>query len=281
MRAHVPVSQPMPLAWIRARARAPRALAVATLLVLCLAGLRSLAEDPAPRAVRPAGRSCLPDVRAEGVAQTFVRSWLSWRAGEPDPVAQRMVPRDVEVSAAPPAGVGQRVDWTAPVADECLRASVRRVTVAAAAGSLPTWHVAVPVSTTRGGAYISGAPAIVGPPTASRPGLSRPEIEIDDPALEAIVARVVRHYLRRDASDLAADLSPGTRVSLPDGRLALAGIDAVTWADPGRVAAAAVTARTAGGTRLPLRYELALIRRGGRWLVSGIDTTPHDPEVGR
>jgi hypothetical protein len=271
----------MPLAWIRVRARAPRAVAVATLLVLCLAGLRSLAEGPSPRAARPAGRSCLPDVRAEGAAQTFVRSWLSWRAGEPDPVAQQMVPRDIDVSALPPAGVRQRVDWTAPVADECLRGSARRVTVAAAAGGLPAWHVAVPVSTTRDGARISGAPAIVGPPIASGAGLSRPEIEIDDPPLAAIVARVIRHYLQRDASDLAADLSPGTRVSLPDGPFALAGIDAVTWANPGRVAAAAVTARTARGTRLPLRYELALVRRGGRWLVSGIDTTPHDPEVGR
>jgi hypothetical protein len=192
-----------------------------------------------------------------------------------------MVPRDVDVSALPPAGVRQRIDWTAPVADECLRGSARRVTVAAAAGSLPTWHVVVPVSTTRDGARVSGVPAIVGPPSASGPGLNRPEVEIDDPPLEAIVARVVRHYLQRDATDLAADLSPGTRVSLPDGRLALAGIDAVTWADPGHVAAAAVTARTARGARLPLRYELALIRRGGRWLVSGIDTKPHDPEVGR
>jgi hypothetical protein len=281
MRSHVPVSQPVLLAWMRARARAPRVVAVTTLLVLCIAGLRSIAEGPPRRTARAAARSCMPDVRAEGAAETFVRSWLSWRAGEPDPVAQRMVPRDVDVSAAPPAGGRQLVDWTTPVADECLPQSVRRVVVAAAAGSPPTWHVAVAVTTTRDGARISGAPAIVGPPIASQPGLSRPEVEIDDPSLEAVVARVIRHYLQRDASDLAADLSPGTRVSLPDGPLALAGIDAVTWADPGRVAAAAVTARTARGTRLPLRYELALTRRGGRWLVSGIDTTPHDPEVGR
>jgi hypothetical protein len=256
-------------------------VAITALLLLCIAGLRSIAEGPQRRTPRAAAPSCLPDVRAEGVAQTFVRSWLSWRAGELDRVAQRMAPRDVDVSASPPAGVRQRVDWTAPVADECLRGFMRRVTVAAAAGGFPMWHVAVPVSTTRDGAQISGAPAIVGPPIASGPGLGRPEVEIDDPPLEAIVARVIRHYLQRDASDLAADLSPGTRVSLPDGPLALTGIDAVTWADPGRVAAAAVTARTPRGARLPLRYELVLIRRGGRWLVSGIDTTPHDPEVGR
>ena len=71
---------------------------------------------------------------ADGRARTVLTSG-SREHGEPDPVAQQMAPRDVDVSTSPPAGVRQRVDWTAPVADECLRGSVRRVTVAAAAGS--------------------------------------------------------------------------------------------------------------------------------------------------
>ena len=133
----------------------------------------------------------------------------------------------------------------------------------------------------REGLVVSGAPAIVGPPRVDTTALTRAEAEVSDRTLESTVARVLRHFLRRDADDLNAELAPRTALTLPDVPLKLVGIDVVTWAHPGRVAAAALTAEAPDGARLPLRYELSVARRGGRWLVTGIETNTNDQEVHR
>jgi hypothetical protein len=278
MAGRVPRIEPVSLASIRARARAPKVLAVATLTLLCAAGLRSLVI---PRRVSSTvGRAlCARDADAEGLAQTFVRSWLSWGSAGQREVG-RLAARDADLAVDPSPKRSQRIDWTAVVGDVCSAAAERRITVAAASAA-SLWHVAVPVSVTRRGVVVSGAPAVVGPPRVDAAALTRPEPEVADPALEATVSRVLRHFLNRDAADLVADMAPGTETTLPDVVLTPSPIDVVTWARPGRVVAATLIARAPDGARLPLRYELGVARRGGRWVVTGIETNTNDREVPR
>ena len=269
MAVRVPRIESTSLVSIRARARAPKAVALATLALLCAAGLRSFVAPH--RVSATVGRVfCSPDSEAEGVAQTFVRSWLSWGTEQRGQVG-RLAARDADLAVDPSPSRSQRVDWTAVIGDVCTAAADRRITVAAAS-TAALWHVAVPISRTQRGVVVNGAPAIVGPPRVDTTVLTRPEPEVGDSALEATVSRVLRHFLQRDAADLAADLAPGTESTLPDVALNPSAIDVVTWVRPGRVVAATLVARAPGGARLPLRYELGVARRGGRWLVTGIET---------
>jgi hypothetical protein len=278
MPGRVPRSEPISLLSVRARARAPRVLAIATMALLCVAGARSLL---APRSVPAAAIriQCTGDVEAEGFAETFVRSWLSWGTSAQS-TARALATRDSDIAITAPPGASRRIRWTAPVADECAGEGRRRIVVAAAADTELS-HVAVSVSRSPRGLIVSGAPAIVGPPRIDPNALTAPETEIADRTLEEVVTRVLRHYLRRDGADLDADLAPGARISLPDAPLSVTAVDVVTWVRPGRTVAVSATARTADGARLPLRYELSVARSAGRWLVARIESNTNDPEVHR
>jgi len=70
-------------------------------------------------------------------------------------------------------------------------------------------------------------------------------------------------------------------VTLPTQPLLLADVEAVTWVSRARLVAVAITATDRDGRRLPLRYELAPVRRSGRWLVNTVDVNPLPPEATR
>jgi hypothetical protein len=108
---------------------------------------------------------------------------------------------------------------------------------------------------------------------------SRPQLEVDDHTLRAVVTRVMRHYMARDADDLAADLAPRVAVSVPAEPLKLVDVFAVTWVSAGTRVAATVVVGDRAGDRMTLRYELPVRRLGGRWLVAGVHTDPTDQEV--
>jgi hypothetical protein len=148
------------------------------------------------------------------------------------------------------------------------------VTVAVDDGAAMS-YLAVTVGRDRGGRlFVTGAPALVGPPATATGASSDAEVEVDDSVLRDVVGRVVRHYVSGDRADLAADLDAGAKVTLPSDRLQVADVLATTWVTrPARVAVT-VTARGAGGLLLTLRYELGVVLHGGRWLVSSVHVNP-------
>src|SRR3954465_8536346 len=117
-----------------------------------------------------------------------------------------------------------------------------------------------------------------GAPSARAGGVAPAELEGDDAGLRQVVERVVRHYLAGDRVDLAADLARGAALTMPTTPTRLVEVASTTWAArPNRVAAA-ITAAGPGSVRLDLRYELNVVRPGGRWLVRGIQVNPLDRE---
>jgi hypothetical protein len=169
--------------------------------------------------------------------------------------------------------IAQRVEHTMAVGDVGSRRR-RKITVAANT-SLGRVYLAVPVERDENGVlFIGGAPAIVGPPPASRHPRTRPESEVEDRQLRALGARVVRNFLGGERQDLAPDLHPDAVVSLPENRLRVRSTDAITWAAAPRRVAVLVTAASRHAPRMALRYELSVLRLGGRWVVRTIHTNP-------
>ena len=263
---------------LRWSSRAPRLAVIAACMVLSAVGLRSLAKGPV-RSLATPPKAMEADVTAAAFAEDFARTYLVWDARWPERherMLRRFLGSDVDSGAGfvlPPSG-SQRVLWTAVVAQRAMDPRRRVVTVAAQTDRGRV-HLAVSVSRdTRGLLFVSTPPAIVGPPPSTTNATSEPESEVEDRALRTVAARVVRNFLAREREDLAADLDARAIVSLPDRRLQVRSTDAITWvAEPRRVAVG-VTAGAKSEPRMSLRYELTVLRVGGRWLVRTVHTNP-------
>src|SRR3954470_22692110 len=152
------------LSSLRWRARAPRVLALAGLLVCAVLVLRPAARPEA--STEPPARLQTPsDLRAEGFAEAFARAYLTWDAADPAS-HERAVARYTSQALDPGAGVRlprvgrQRVLWTRTVADE-PRSHERLITVAAGT-STGTLDLAVAVARNpRGMLFVGRYPAIV------------------------------------------------------------------------------------------------------------------------
>lgn len=256
---------------MRWRARGPRVVFVAACCVLCLLGLRSLGSR-APKTAAPVARSVTS--APDGFAEAFARAYLTTSPGSR---------RDAELKAYGYAAdddvggsVSTRLLWTAVVADQAGARGRRVVTVLGDDGHR-RWYLAVSVAIDRAGRrFVPVAPALVGPPAVASAPTSPAEMEVDDAALKQVVARVVRHYVAGDASDLAPDLDRGAVLTFPPTPVRLIQVVAITWVTrPVRIAAA-VTAAGPGGAQLSLRYELQVVRVGGRWLVRSVQVNPLD-----
>jgi Conjugative transposon protein TcpC len=270
---------------IRAAARTPRIALMVACAVLALVGLSALVS-PRPPAATPA-RSQVPiDLGAQAFAEAFARAYLTWDSNAPD-VHERAVAKFLASDVDPAAGMvvpstgSQRVAWTGIVADR-QAGERRRIITIAAETSRGAVHLAVPVSRdARRLLFVSAAPALVGPPAHTTTGAAPPEVEVEDRRLRTLGARVVRNYLAGERDDLAADLHPRAVVSLPELRLKVQSIDAVTWGTEPRRIAVAVTAAAHRQPRVALRYELSVSGAGGRWLVRTVHTNPIAPEEDR
>lgn len=261
---------------VRLRARLPRLVLAAGVIVLCVLGVRSLLVAPVAPPARPA-TAAFSAVAVEGFAQRFARVYLS----PDDPSRERgrelaaLTTPGIDLGAAALARTARQVDWTAVVGAQ--RTGPRRMTVvveAPAAGGVV--DLAVPVAWDgEGRMVVPGAPALVGPPLTATTAAGAVERDVDDAQLRAVSERVVRNYLAGDRQDLQADLAPGARVSLPGLRLRLRGVEEVTWASVSRVAVSIAAARPGGGVAA-LRYELAVSQSGGRWLVKSVVVDPTD-----
>lgn len=267
------------LTMLRLRARLPRYLALATLAVLCVAGLRAAVAGPPEEApAQPAGD--VADVAAHGFAESFARAYLTWDAHRPEGYERRlqsfMVPGlAAEIAPALPASGGGSVSWTAVASEQRLATGRTLVTVAADTAS-GTVHLAVPVSRdTRGFLSVDAAPAVVGPPPVARSGGAAGGREVESTGLTAVVTRALRNYLAGARRNLLADLAPEAVVSLPAQALAVRSLEPPTWVVPSSRVAVAVEAERPDGVVPRLRYELEVVR-SDRWYVRSIGTDPVD-----
>ena len=272
-RSNSPTSRPLWL--IRAVARAPRVTATAAGAVLALVGAKALLT-PAPSARTTTNTSARGDLGAQSFAEAFARAYLTWDGDAPErrdrALSQFGLAPDALGVDVPPRG-RQTVSWTTVAALAHGRDGSGTATIAADTSNGPV-HLAVNVGRDRRGRlFISSPPAIVGPPSVTTRPLERPDREVDD-AVAEIARRVVKNYLAREREDLAADLAPGAVVSLPETPLAAGSVDRITWSAPGRRVAVVVDAERRDGLRLRLRYELAVVRRAGRWLVKTVHVNP-------
>jgi hypothetical protein len=89
-----------------------------------------------------------------------------------------------------------------------------------------------------------------------------------------VIARTLRNYLAGSPDELAADLTPGARVSLPAQQLELESVERTTWSPDGRSVLAIVRASDRRGVQYTLGYELDVSLTQGRWEVSAVQMDP-------
>jgi hypothetical protein len=268
------------LAPARRYAPAPRHLASAVLLVFLALGLRSCFVGPAA-APAPPPEAAVADAPSRDFALQFSRAYLTYDAARPGRRARALAPFlpeeiDGEAGAYSAAG-SQSVRWAEVASDQRALAGGRVITVAAGvSGRRLPLYLAVSVRHDRGRALrLVGYPAFVGAPSVERAALPQRE-PVSDPALVAVVARVVRNYLAGAARNLAADLTPDAAVTLPTLALRVLSVDRVEWtAGPGSAALATVTAADGRGSTYTLAYELGIAERE-RPYVDFIEVIPTD-----
>src|SRR4051812_1886283 len=271
----------VPISMLRWRARAPRVALLACCSVLSLAGLRTILGG-VHSVPASAVQSKVVDGSLDGFAEGFARAYVASSAADTATRDDDLKAYGFAETASAPVGVaGIRVRWSAAVASQARAGGGRIVTVLLDDGRRD-WYLAVPVVVDRAGRrLVPSPPALVGAPSVRADAVAPAELELDDAGLRQVVVRVVRHYLAGDRVDLAADLARGAVLTLPPTPTRLVDVASTTWvARPTRVAVA-VTAAGPGSVRLDLRYELSVVRVGGRWLVRGIQVNPLDREQQR
>jgi hypothetical protein len=271
-----------PLWRFRLARELPRHLLGALAAVGLLVGAR-FAIDP-PRPALPATllrRPATPDLGAQGFAALFARRYLTWEAQDPEARERALAPfvgpeMDAGAGLQPPAGAGQQVQWTQVVQEREPRQGEHVYTVAVQTDTAGLLYLTVEVVRQAGGALaLGGYPAFVGPPAyASAQTGAGSSRQVSEPALATVVERALRNYLAGSASELAADLAPGARVSLPGLELALQSLQSLQWAPGSGAVLAVVQAQDQRGVQYTLAYELDVAREQGRWEISAIQMDP-------
>jgi len=258
----------------RLLARLPRVVLIATCAVLALAGARTVFRGEQLTAATRLPAATASDLEAEALAERFVRTYLEWNGRD---VAEdlRGIASDIEAPSVP-GSIRQHVLWTAASRTQRSRATV--VVTVTADTTRGLYHLAVPVGRRNGLLYVEHEPAFVGATPTTTPPHAPIHQEVDDRRLVTVTRRALTNFLARDRADLVADLDDAAVVVLPDQDARLLAIDRVEWVIPGRRISADARVRLVDRVDLPLRYELAVTRRAGRWLVRAINTNP-TPEV--
>jgi conjugative transposon protein TcpC len=273
-----------PLWRIRLARGLPRHL-VGALAALGLLASARFAIDP-PRPTLPAAllrHPAAPDSGAEGFAALFARRYLTWEAQDPEARERALAPflgpgMDAGAGLQPPAGAQQQVQWTQIVQEREPQRGEHVYTVAAQTDAAGLVYLTVEVVRQAGGALaLGGYPAFVGPP-ALAPAQTGAGVgglrQVSEPALATVVERALRNYLAGSASELAADLARGARVSLPVLGLALQSLQSLQWAPGAGAVLAVVQAQDQRGAQYTLAYELDVARAQGRWEISAIQMDP-------
>jgi Conjugative transposon protein TcpC len=264
---------------MRLRALAPRIVFYALLAILALAGLRAAFEPtPEPAATPRVERPTEHDLAAESFAEAAARAYLTWDGSRPEERERRLAAflpgtLDADAGLAPADDSTQEVTWTTVAG---ARREGRRtiVTVTAATSEGGTLHLSVPVERDpRGFLYVSGYPALVGPPATNPEASLAEEDSVEDEKLAVVVERALTNYLARARGNLLADLTPDAVVSLPADALEVTNVNEVTWVTPGRRVAVELDAEDEQENTWTLRYELE-VRRSDRWYVRSLQVDP-------
>jgi Conjugative transposon protein TcpC len=282
---------PRPLWRVRLGRELPRLLLMGAACAGLLASARYAIAPPRPApAARAAPVTPPRDLAAEGFAQLFARRYLTWEANDPE-AHQRALAQYTGASMEPGAGLQpppqgeEQVQWTEVVQERVPAVGERVYTVAAQTDTAGLQYLSVSVQRTASGVLrLAGYPAFVGAP-ASEPadasaGLSDGGAggggrELDEPALSAVVERALRNYLADAGSELAADLTPSARVSLPAQPLGLETMQHVVRSTEGGDAlTATVQATDAHGVHYTLAYDLDVAQVAGRWEIAAIQMDP-------
>jgi hypothetical protein len=270
--------RPRPLWRIRLIRGLPRYVLYAVAAMGVLVSARMTIAPPSPaRAPRPAAAGGADRV-AEGYAVLFARDYLTWNADSPDTSAsalERFAGSGLEASIGlqlPDSGE-QRVEWAEVVQTQERTRGRHLYTVAAQTNDAGTVYLAVPVTRTATGAVaLDGYPSFVGPPLTS-PAQTGPVVsEVDNPALATVVQRALRNYLASAPSELAADLTPSARVSLPAMPMTMEGLQRLDWTQGSDSVIATVRASDTRGVRYTLEYELAVEHTQDRWEIAAMQT---------
>jgi hypothetical protein len=267
------------------RIRLARDLFRYSLWVLAAAGLAASARyaiaPPRPVITRSADATRAPeDLAAEGYAALFARRYLTWNAADPQASALALEPfagPGIEPNAGLelPAAGEQHVEWAEVVQQRETAPGDHVYTVAAQTDTAGLLYLTVSVMRDpEGSLALFGYPALVGAPTLSPAEPSRHRREVTEPALSMVVERALRNYLAASQSELAADLTPGARVSLPAMPLSLASMERLDWSEQGSAVLAVVQAQDTRGLRYTLAYELDVTREQGRWEISAVQMDP-------
>jgi hypothetical protein len=270
-----------PLWRIRLARELPRYLLGAVSLAGLAASARFAIAPPRPSLPAPAARQPAPaDRAAEAYAALFTRRYLTWSAAEPQASTQALEPflgsgLEADAGLQLPASGEQRVEWAEVVQARTAAPGEQIYTVAAQTDTSGLVYLTVPVARTpAGGLALAGYPAFVGAPASEPPHPPAHLREVSEAALATVVQRALRNYLAASAGELAADLAPGARVSLPAMSLTLRALQRLDWAPEGSAVLATVQAQDERGTRYTLAYELDVVHEQGRWEISAVQTDP-------
>jgi Conjugative transposon protein TcpC len=265
----------------RLRAAVPRYLATAALLILVALGLRALLwpAQPSPPPRAPASA----DAPSEDFALQFARAYLTYDASRPAARARALapfLPSSLDSGAGFFAASGaQRVRWAEVASDQPALAGGRTITVATGVSTqrLPV-YLAVTVRHRLGeGLALLGYPCFVGAPLIGGDAAPASGPAVEEPAVAAVVDRVLRNYLARSAPNLKADLTPDAAVTLPTLALRVQRIERLAWIGAARSGAvlATLSAADARGATYTLAYELGIAYRE-RPYVDFIEVVPTD-----
>lgn len=270
-----------PLWRLRLGRELPRYLLCAASVVGLMASARFALAPPRPSvSVKSQPTAPSTDRAAEGYAALFARRYLTWEAAEPQ-ADQRALASFLGPGMEPDAGLQlppsgeQRVEWIEVVQQREPAAGEHIYTLAAQTDTAGLLYLTVGVTRQASGTLaLSGYPAFVGAPSFGPARAPRHLREVVDPALSTVVARALRNYLAGSASELAADLTSGARVSLPGMGLSLDSVQQMAWSASGSSLLVLVQAQDGRGVQYTLDYELDVTRQQGRWEVSAVQMDP-------
>lgn len=258
-----------------------RWLVSAAALLGILATARLTIAPPSPHVSRQAP-AAVTDLAAEGFAEQFTRTLLTYDAGHADTRERTLAAfagagMDPDAGLQPPATGAQRVGWTRVVQQRDVSSAEHVYTVAVQTDRSGLLHLAVDVRRDgRGTLRLGGYPALVGAPV-SAPVTRDPDAglrDVNDPALEEVVARALRNYLAGASDQLVADLAPGARVATPGLRVHMTGLADLKWSANAGWVIATASGQGRTGERWTLRYELEVQRTAGRWEIGAIEIRP-------
>src|SRR4051812_26483846 len=201
-----PTTRTVRLWRLRADLSLTRWLVTAAAIAGIVTTVRLTLWPPTPR-IAAAPPQAATDLAAEGFAEQFARTLLTFDASHPDARRRALAVfagagLDPDAGLVPPPSGSQQVQWARVVQQRDPRPGEHVYTVAIQTNHAGLLHLAVDVRRDRDGILrLGGYPALVGA-SASAPVRSDPDAglrDVDDADLQATIARGLGNYLAGQA----------------------------------------------------------------------------------